>query len=547
MNVIKKKHLLLLSFLSAILLSLAWPLRGFPFLIFIALIPLLMVLEQIRLYPDRFRKMASFRYTYLAFFFWNLFTTFWVWNASEVGALFAFFVNSAVMALTIQLAVFIRDNALRGNPWSLFSLPLLWVSFEFLHQHWDLSWPWLNIGNVFATRPAWVQWYEFTGVAGGTLWVWLINLALFRILLSFMNQANVQVRARRITIVSLLLLLLLPSAWSFHRYYSYVEKSDPVDVIIVQPNLDPYTEEYQLTVPQVLDRILTPLKGVADERADIIVAPESVLQEGMYEDEFQYSLSLAGIKQFLKENSPQASFVVGTSTFRMIPPGEPLGPSARRYNSKSYYEAFNTALFLDTACKPLAYHKSKLVPGVEQMPFVALIKPIEKLAIDLGGTVGTLGKSDDRTVYSGARKPVSAVICYESVYGEFVGDFVKNGAEIMLILTNDGWWNDTPGHRQHFIYSTLRAIETRRPIARAANTGISCFVNQRGDVVQQTEYWTRDVIRGQMNANTVMTFYVQHGDYLGRGFTFASALMLLIALLQYFVWRIHRRKTSLNG
>ena len=125
---------------------------------------------------------------------------------------------------------------------------------------------------------------------------------------------------------------------------------------------------------------------------------------------------------------------------------------------------------------------------------------------------------------------VSAVICYESVYGEFFARFARNGAELIFIVTNDGWWGYTPGHRQHFIYSRLRAIETRRSISRSANTGISAFVNQRGDILWQSEYWVPAVMKYDLNANSRITFYSRYGDYLARISAFISVMLLLIAI-----------------
>jgi apolipoprotein N-acyltransferase len=125
---------------------------------------------------------------------------------------------------------------------------------------------------------------------------------------------------------------------------------------------------------------------------------------------------------------------------------------------------------------------------------------------------------------------VAAVICYESIYGEFIGRFVRNGAELIFVITNDGWWGDTPGHRQHFSFSRLRAVETRRSIARSANTGISAFINQRGDVLQESEYWVPAVLKQSMNANSNITFYSMNGDYLARIASFISVMLLLIAI-----------------
>jgi apolipoprotein N-acyltransferase len=108
------------------------------------------------------------------------------------------------------------------------------------------------------------------------------------------------------------------------------------------------------------------------------------------------------------------------------------------------------------------YHKSKLVPGVEKMPWPAVFKYIEKFAIDLGGISGSLGMQEERVAFFTQDKKFAAgpIVCYESVYGEYVGEYVKKGANFLAIITNDGWWGDTPGYRQHLQYGALRAIET---------------------------------------------------------------------------------------
>jgi apolipoprotein N-acyltransferase len=543
---LKKKHLILLAILSGLLLSLAWPLRGFPFLAFISLIPLLIIVEQIQQNNSKFLLFASFRYSYITFLLWNTATTYWIWNSTEFGALFAIIVNSMLMSLVVQASSFIRQN-MKNQILGIIVLPILWISFEFLHQDWDLSWTWLTLGNVFASHIQWIQWYEFTGVHGGTLWIWIINILLFFIINSIISKKEICKTGRNSVIIAISVVFIIPSIWSIWRYKTYDEKPNPVDIVLLQPNLNPYTEEYKLSVDEVMERLLSSkARSIIDTNVDFIVAPESVLQEGMFEDEFCYSISVREIKEFLKEYSPKSHFISGAGTFRMFKPDEPLGPSARRYNSTMWYEAFNTALFIDSSGAPVTYHKSKLVAGVEQMPFVHLIKPIEKLAIDLGGTVGTLGKSNDRTVYYKGVVPVSAVICYESVYGEFVSEFVKNGAQLIFVITNDGWWKNTAGHKQHFVYSRLRAVETRRSIARVANTGISCFINQRGDVIQSTEYWTQDVIRNKINANTEITFYTKHGDFIGRGMSVVSLLLISVSTVVYLFNRINHRKTRLS-
>jgi len=132
---------------------------------------------------------------------------------------------------------------------------------------------------------------------------------------------------------------------------------------------------------------------------------------------------------------------------------------------------------------------------------------------------------------------ISPVICYESIFGEFVTDYIKEGSQFIFVLTNDGWWGDTPGYRQHHSYSRLRAIETRRSIARSANTGISSLINQRGEIVQRTNYWEPAAIRGILNANDELTFYTRHGDFIARIAYFFALLIALYTITRVIIER----------
>jgi apolipoprotein N-acyltransferase len=182
------------------------------------------------------------------------------------------------------------------------------------------------------------------------------------------------------------------------------------------------------------------------------------------------------------------------------------------------------------------YHKSKLVPGVEKMPYPEAFHFLEQYALKLGGISGSLGSQKIRNVLVTPEGiPVAPAICYESVFGDFLSLYFRKGAEILFIMTNDGWWKDTPGYRQHLQYARLRAIEFRRCVARSANTGISAFINQRGDILRQTSWWQPAVISETLYRNKKVTFYAHYGDYIGFIATFFSALILLLFMFRYFV------------
>ena len=221
-----------------------------------------------------------------------------------------------------------------------------------------------------------------------------------------------------------------------------------------------------------------------------------------------------------------------------MPESQKNDPAARKFRTfEGSYFAYNTAFYIDSSSKLQWYHKSKLTPGVEKMPSWKILSPLKDFAIDLGGTIGTLKIDDERKVFThqGGLFRVAPVICYESVYGEFVAGYVRNGANIIFIITNDGWWGDSPGHRQHLEFAKLRAIETRRSIARSANTGISAFFDQRGDIYQATPYVEQAAIRQSLTLNETKTFYVKNGDYLARISAFLSIIFVFVGFTRGFL------------
>jgi apolipoprotein N-acyltransferase len=158
---------------------------------------------------------------------------------------------------------------------------------------------------------------------------------------------------------------------------------------------------------------------------------------------------------------------------------------------------------------------------------------LRNVFFNLGGASGSLGSQDEASVFELKDESKAApVICYESVFGEYLTDYVKKGAELIVIITNDGWWRNTPGYKQHLSFARLRAIETRRSVARSANTGISAFINQRGDLVETTRWWEEAAIKGILNLNDEVTFYVKYGDYIARISMFVSVLLILFLFVR---------------
>ena len=125
------------------------------------------------------------------------------------------------------------------------------------------------------------------------------------------------------------------------------------------------------------------------------------------------------------------------------------------------------------------------------------------------------------------------MICYESVYGEFVSYFTRMESDLICVITNDGWYGNTAGHKQHCSFSQIRAIENRRPVVRSANTGISCLIDDRGEIIESIPWDEEGVLQGELPVNSEVTFYVKYGDLLRRVSLFLAIGLLIYAITNY--------------
>ncbi len=525
-----------LAMASGLMIAAAWPTRGFVPLIFIAFVPLL-YLQDIMGDAERKEKGSIFLLSLLAFIIWNALTTYWVWNSTGAGAVAMVILNSTFMATVFYAYHFVKKR-LYVNKKGYFILPVFFTAFEYLHLSWQLNWPWLNISNVFSHKHLLVQWYEYTGSAGGTICVLVSNILIYKLIKSiFIDRENKNIIIKKSIIAALT--VFIPIIISLIIYYSYKEDGNDVEIVVVQPNVDPWTEEFTLTPSQIMDRNIPLADSVVSENTAFVLSPESAIQEGLWVHSLDGTLSVNRLKEFVNRH-PECAYIIGASTFSVVPSGMEDDFAAREAylgREEIHIYSHNTALMIEKDTIDF-YHKSKLTPGVEQMPSWWFLRPLAKLAIDLGGTTGTLKGNDKADVFEHNGIKSAALICYESAFGNYVIDFVKEGADMLFVITNDGWWGNTPGHRQHLELSKLRAIETRRSLPPSANTGISAFINQRGDIIEQTQYDEPAVLKNTLKTNDKETFYVRYGNYLYT----ASVFITIILLTTCLIFIIIRRK-----
>ncbi len=499
-------------------------------MLFISFVPLLSVEEEVANLKVAGNPVRLFPIAYLCFVVFNVGATWWVWNASPAGSIAAFLCNAAFMAVIFTL--FHTTKKYIGRKEGYIALVIFTLAWDYIHHRWDLTWPWLTLGNGLAGNTSWIQWYEFTGVPGGTAWILSVNILTYHFLKNGVEKAWNNTTTLKFLTASALV-FIIPLATSLYIYYSFETKGDPVEVTAIQPNIDPYNEKFNgLSSQEQVMRMTKLASSVSSSETDFIIAPETAIPEAIREDLFDGYNEHLILHNLLKEY-PQASLLIGASSIEVLGTTKPASPTARKSQSGLYYDYCNTAVYMELKEKLKFYHKSKLVPGVERMPFPQLFLPLQDFIFDLGGTTGSLGTQPNREVFFNKDSiGIAPVVCYESIFGEYVGEYISQGAGLIFIITNDGWWGNTPGYRQHLAYAQLRAIEHRRSIARSANTGTSCFITQRGDIEQPTPWWEPAAINGTLHVRTDLTFYTKYGDYMARTSLAFSGLLLLLTLLR---------------
>jgi apolipoprotein N-acyltransferase len=528
-----------LSILSGLLLWIAWPPTPYTtFLLFVALVPILVAMENIISAAGEKRGKKNFHITFLGFLTWNVLSIYWVYNAlKDIGELTAIPITLipymlAPLLMSTACWLYYRLRLQVSRNWGLAGLVCLWIGYEYLHQTWPLNFPWMTLGNGFAVTHQWVQWYEYTGVYGGTIWIWLVNIFIFLIYTGLREAQTRQVRLKLIS--GAVLILILPLTFSLYRYYSYQEQNDPSNVVIAQPNIDPYAKEETHAADQIA--VLTHLSdSLAQPNTEFFIWPETAISEYSDEDKIRTNRYFLQVQNFLNRYK-NGNVITGIESFKIY--NDRATTTASAIDGGQFLDHYNAAIAIENSAEVSFHHKSKLVPGAETLPFGDALSFLKPVFEHLGGATGAYGMDPEAKVfYSQSGIGSDPVICYESIFGEYVATSVRKGAQFIAVITNDGWWGNTSGKDQHMDYARLRAIETRRWVVHSANTGISAFINQRGDVVQHTQWWVRTAIKQDINLNSDLTFYVRYGDYIPKTASLIAGLLVVFIVVRLRVKR----------
>jgi apolipoprotein N-acyltransferase len=509
----------------------------------VAWLPLLAVLEvwrpTQRLRSARLKRyLRLLRYSYLSLLLWNLIGCYWLLFTGHgmdlstqiqgiISGTLAIVLNPLLQAVPVLLFVFLRRRVPLAAALGL--LAALFVTFEFIHFNWELTWSWLTLGHAFSMMPWYIQYLEYTGVLGASAFILLTNAALL-VLSKTAVQAWQIPRAAWLGLAGWLLFPLMLYPLLTREGRSVYEAKGELMTRVVQPNIDPYGAKFGGLTPQAqLSRMDSLLSAGRHERIQLGILPETAIPRGVSEQNLLTNRYTQQLLQRCRRDSMDILTGIVTYRFYRDQPRAAL-PASAECNANYCHDNWNAAVLLQPQMpqQPKIYQKARLVPFSERTPYLEELTFLQRFNIDLGGSFGSYALPDSMVEFTTSQGyEITPAICYESIFGGYLRDQVADGASLICIITNDGWWNQTSGYLQHAAYARLRAIETRRAIARSANTGESSFIDPQGFMHQPTAWGTMATLDRRLPILTAQTFYVRHGSFLGKFCLIVSIASLL--------------------
>jgi apolipoprotein N-acyltransferase len=480
---------LLLCFFSSLLLVLSFPKPDFYIFAFFSFVPLFFALE------NKTKKQA-FGLAYLwGLFFWAG-LVFWLINVTFLGYIFL------ILYLALYFAVFglfVLAINYKLSTINLFLIPCVWVFLEFLRSHLFTGFGWALLGYSQYKNLALIQISDITGVWGVSFLIVLVNVVIYsvsgyRLAVSGYRLA-VSGKIKRCLISALCLIATL--SYGYYKLYRkpHTANREPLRVSLIQANIPPTEKWDEHFKDLIVEKYSLLSRLAARDSPDLIIWPETAFP-GFWEEEGVLREKVLDLAKELK-----AYLLIGVPALE---------------GNLSY----NASLLISSQGQEIIrYRKVHLVPFGEYIPFAKIFRFLgDRFAI------GDYKRGKEFTVFSANRTPLTAnrfavLICFEDIFPNLVRKFVQNGAELLVNITEDGWYGKTGASFQHTQAAVFRAVENRRYLVRVANTGYSCIINSRGKVISEIKdsQGNKLFITGTNTAEVVVptekTMYSSWGDW----------------------------------
>ncbi len=496
------------SLLSGALLGLSFP--SYPFIrleivAWVALVPLLISLQNVEKPGELFRRV------YLSMLLFCLISLWWVSLATFPGGVLT--IIAQAFFLTVPLFAFFALKKMAGYRFALFSLPFLWVAWEWSYMQQDLSLGWLTFGNSQANLNLMIQYADLVGVWGVSFWLVWFNVLVVLALIGSKREATGLAAVMALMVAA----PLLYSSVLLYREGMVSEKELHLRVTLVQPDINPHEKWVAYNSTEIMERYYRMTgKAVRENRPELVIWPETAIPfsilEGAYAGDLQ-SLHFA----LRVWNTALLSGFIDIAGERNKP-----------------YESYNASMLLEPGRRvPQIYHKMRLVPFAERVPYIDYFPWLGNLTFSLSGIRGW-GKGRDASIMElssprHGKVLLANIICYESIFPTLVSEFVRKGARLLTLVTNDGWYGTSYGPYQHLAIGRLRCIENRRAMARCANTGLTVVIDKFGRTIAEVPWWQEESLTAEVPLESRMTFYTTHPDLLPKIALALSALLFIAA------------------
>lgn len=475
-----------LALASGVLLFLSFPKFGSGYIVWIAFIPLFWALKDVKsVYQGLLLGFITGLSCHIGLIYWITYVVvnygyLPIYLGITLMFLLACYLSLYTAIFAAGLVFFRRKIAL------YFAAPVLWICLEYGKSNLITGFPWENLGYSLFQNHYLLQFADIGGVYGLSLLIVLANTAIFEVITG---------RSKKKFITAAIVFLLIGGITFYginrsKQVESIVDNTAEVDVSLIQGNIDQsikWNDNYQKETINIYEKLS--LQNVPAKNG-LIIWPETALPFN-YQDSSSFQNQVKDIS--LKTKS---WFIFGSTSYD---------------RAKDNTDYFNSAFILSPDGETKGkYDKVHLVPYGEYVPLREVFPFIKKLTAGMGDF--TAGKSYSPLTMD--NRKVGILICYEAILPFAARTYKKNGAELLVNITNDAWFGSTSAPYQHFSMARFRAVENRLYLARSANTGISAIVDPTGKVVVQTNIFERTALKGKVKFLNIPTIYAKYGDVL---------------------------------
>lgn len=494
---------LYLSVISGIFLILIFPKFDLEFIAWFALVPLLLSISSSENPKDAFKTGFITGFIYFSG------TTYWVANAIYYYGHIPFSLSITillsmviVLALYIGLFGYLYHLILKRLllPSSILA-PLLWTSIELARTYLLSGFPWSSLGYSQYKTLSVIQIADITGVYGVSFLIAAVNGSIVDLIMFIKTKRRPLLLGPALSII----LLIATIGYGFQTFKEPDTVSE-IKISLIQGNIEQdkkWDRKYQR---EVFDTYLRLTGESLSYNPDIVIWPEASTPFYFGSDkEFTEELI-----SFVKEHKIYLLF--GT-------------PRVKSFEKGKYTLANSAYLLFPGGEIRGSYDKIHLVPFGEYVPMKRILFFVDKLV----QAVGDFSPGDRHEIFEIPKGKFATVICYEIIFPGLVRKFIKGGAEFIVTITNDAWFGKTSAPYQHFSMAVFRAVENRAPVARAANTGVSGFIDSRGKILKASGIFQEGIYAGDIGITTEKTFYTKYGDifsYICLGLTLVFLLLI---------------------